>query len=57
MSEVEGQGTVVSSVGLLFVTACGEAKQDSGQDVRWKKTGLNELASTEPGTEMEETLS
>lgn len=55
MTEVEGTrdcGISSRSVG----TTCGEAKQDSGQDVRWKKTRLNELDSTEPRTEMEETL-
>lgn len=44
-------GVLSGSVGV----ACGEAKQDSGQDVSWKRPGLGELASTEPGAEVEET--
>lgn len=44
-------GVLSGSVGA----ACREAKQDSGQDVSWKRPGLSKLASIEPGTEVEET--
>lgn len=47
---------MASSVDLLVQPVEKLSRIQVSQDVSWKRPGLRELAFTEPGTEVEETL-